>query len=317
MNDPLLAEEYRPQKIEDVILPNRIKSVFQGMIDTESISNMTLVGPPGCGKTTVARALCEQLNLDYLFVNGSKDGNIDTLRTKVQRFASAVSLSGNVKVVIFDEADWLNAQSTQPSLRGFMDEFSNCRFIFTANVKNRIIDAIYSRAPMIEFVFNNQELADMARELFARLCEILDSHEVQYDKSSLAQLVIKYAPDWRQTFNILQPFIQTGEVPNNIESRVSDQSFDRLFEYLSCLLYTSEQKKFKPMRQWVVENMGLDAIHIIRGIYDRMENEVKSSHIPALVLLLADYQHKNAFAADRELNLVACLVEIMSEVEFK
>jgi len=254
--------------------------------------------------------LCNELGLDYMFINASEEGNIDTLRSKIRQFASTVSLQGGMKVVILDEADYLNAQSTQPALRGFMESFSsNCRFILTCNFKNRIIEPIHSRCSVYEFNTTKKDMASLAAVFFERMKHILESENIQYDVKAVADLIIKYAPDWRRVINECQRYSISGKIDAGVLDNVSDASYDALFKAL-------KGKNFKEMRGWVVNNIDAEPTAIFRGLYDRMSGRVSPQSIPALVLILADYQYKNAFVADRELNLVACMTEILSNVEF-
>ena len=309
--DFLWVEKYRPQTIEDVILPERLKKPFELIAESGKLPNMLFTGTAGTGKTTVAKALCKQLNLDYIIINASEDGNIDTLRTKIKQFASSVSLQGGYKVVILDEADYLNAQSTQPALRGFIEEFSkNCRFILTCNFKNRIIEPLHSRCSVYEFNSNKKELVTLAEFFMKRLINILNTEQVKYDDKSLVELIMKHAPDWRRIINELQKLSYGGIFSFSNSINVSSDVYSDLFVNL-------KDKDFKKMRSWVVNNIDVDAAAIFRGVYDRMADKVSSQSIPQLVLILADYQYKNAFAADHELNVVACLTEIMANVEFK
>ena len=309
--DFLWVEKYRPQNIEDVVLPERLKKPFELIADSGNLPNMLFTGSAGTGKTTVAKALCKQLGLDYIIINASEEGNIDTLRTKIKQFASSVSLQGGYKVVILDEADYLNAQSTQPALRGFIEEFSkNCRFILTCNFKNRIIEPLHSRCSVYEFNSSKKELVNLAELFMKRLINILNKEQVKYDDKSLAELIMKYAPDWRRIINELQKLSYGGifSFSNNINAGS---------DVYSDLFLNLKNKDFKKMRAWVVNNIDVDAVAIFRGIYDRMTDKVNPQSIPQLVLILADYQYKNAFVADHELNVVACLTEIMANVEFK
>lgn len=308
MNDFLWVEKYRPRTIAETILPDGLKQTFQRLVDTGELPNMLFTGTAGLGKTTVAKALCNELNLDYILINGSEEGNIDTLRGKIKQFASSVSLQGGYKVIILDEADYLNPQSTQPALRGFIEEFSNnCRFILTCNFKNRIIEPLHSRCGVYEFNTSKKDMAKLAEKFFARAKQILDAESVEYNDKDLPPIIIKHAPDWRRILNELQRYSVTGSITGN--SSNLDGSFDDLFKHL-------KEKDFKKMRSWVVNNIDTDASAIFRGIYDRMYDKLNPQSIPQLVLILADYQYKNAFVADHELNVVACLTEIMANVEF-
>ena len=309
--DFLWVEKYRPKTVAETILPVRLKDVFQKMVDTGELQNMLFTGTAGLGKTTVAKALCNELGLDYIVINCSEEGNIDTLRGKIKQFASTVSFSGGYKVVILDEADYLNPQSTQPALRGFIEQFSdNCRFILTCNFKNRIIEPLHSRCGVYEFNTTKQDLADLAAQFFTRFTYILDQEGVPYQKKAVADLIMKYAPDWRRVLNEGQRWGSSGAGINSSNTTDADLGFDDLFAYL-------KSKDFKNMRKWVVNHMDVDTAEIIRGVYDQMYTKVQPQSIPQLVLILADYQYKAAFVADHELNLVACMTEIMSEVQIQ
>lgn len=311
MNDFLWVEKYRPQTIEETILPPSLKKTFQTIVDKGELPNMLFTGTAGLGKTTVAKALCKQLDLDYIIINGSEEGNIDTLRGKIKQFASSVSLSGGFKVVILDEADYLNPQSTQPALRGFIEEFSNnCRFILTCNFKNRIIEPLHSRCGVYEFNTTKKDLADLAGQFFKRFVYILDQEGVDYEQKAVADLIMKHAPDWRRVLNEGQRNAISGMGIDGSSTGVSVNSIDSLVVAL-------KEKNFKAMRKWVVENMDMDTTAIFRGVYDSMNTYVQSQSVPQLVLILADYQYKDAFVADHELNTVACMTEIMAQVQFK
>ena len=311
MNDFLWVEKYRPQTISECILPESLKKTFSDIVETGEIPNMMFTGTAGLGKTTVARAICNQLNLDYIIVNGSEEGNIDTLRTKIKHFASTVSLDGGIKVVILDEADYLNAQSTQPALRGFIEEFSdNCRFILTCNFKNRVIEPLHSRCSIYEFNTTKKGMQKLCAQFYTRTMHILETEGVIVDsKDEIANLIMRYAPDWRRVLNELQRSSIGGKLNIAMLQGGSGQ-YDDLFK---CL----KDKDFKKMRKWVSENMDVDSSVIFRSIYDSMYEKVEPSSVPQLVLYLADYQYKNAFVADHELNIVACMTEIMANVEFQ
>ena len=307
-NDFLWVEKYRPKTIAETILQDSLKATFQKIADTGEMPNMLFTGTAGTGKTTVAKALCNQMNLDYIMINGSEDGNIDTLRGKIKQFASTISLQGGVKVVILDEADYLNPQSTQPALRGFIEEFSNnCRFVLTCNFKNRIIEPLHSRCGVYEFNTTKKDMAVLMQQMFERSCNILDQEGVEYDKKDLLPIVSKFAPDWRRVLNELQRRAVLGDMAGNGSSSIG--AIDDLFVHL-------KQKDFKKMRSWVVNNIDIDASAIFRGVYDKMAEKVEPQSIPQLVLILADYQYKHAFVADHELNVVACLTEVMANVKF-
>lgn len=309
-NDFLWVEKYRPQKVADTILPSNLKETFQAIVNGGELPNMLLSGTAGLGKTTVAKAICNELDLDYIIINGSEEGNIDTLRGKIKQFASSVSLQGGYKVVILDEADYLNPQSTQPALRGFIEEFSNnCRFILTCNFKNRIIEPLHSRCGVYEFNTSKKDLADLAAQFYKRFIHILDQENVAYEPKAAADLVMKYAPDWRRVLNEGQRSGISGSGINVSDSGTSSDSFADLAKHL-------KNKDFKKMRSWVVNHMDIDTNAILRGLYDNMNTLVQPQSVPQLVLILADYQYKNAFVADHELNMVACMTEIMAQVDF-
>jgi DNA polymerase III delta prime subunit len=312
MSEFLWVEKYRPKTISEAILPASVKKSLTSMIGTGDLQNMLFTGTAGVGKTTAARALCNELGLDYIIINGSEEGNIDTLRGKIKQFASTVSLQGGYKVVILDEADYLNPQSTQPALRGFIEQFSdNCRFILTCNFKNRIIEPLHSRCAVYDFNTDKKEMAALCGDFMERVEGILLHEGVKrYVKSDLADLIMKYLPDWRRVLNELQRSCVGDELIVNTKSVGTDEQFNRLFVSL-------KSKDFKGMRNWVVNNLDLDTNAIIRGVYDQMVDYVEPSSIPQLVLILADYQYKAAFVADHELNLVACMTEIMGDVKFK
>jgi len=310
-NDFLWVEKYRPKTIADTILPAGLKNTFQNIVKSGELPNMLFTGTAGLGKTTVARALCNVLELDYIVINGSEEGNIDTLRTKIKQFASTVSLQGGYKVVILDEADYLNPQSFQPALRGFIEEFSNnCRFILTCNFKNRIIEPLHSRCGVYEFNTSKKDMVQLCGEFMDHVANILHKEQVSFDSKVLAELIMKFAPDWRRVLNELQRYsVGSSSVNSDILINLSDKNYDDLFVHL-------KSKDFKKMRQWVVNNIDTDASAIFRAIYDKMSDKVDSQSIPPLVIILADYQYKNAFVADHELNVVSCLTEVMANVKF-
>ena len=307
----LWVEKYRPQTIADTILPVSLKNTFQKMVDTGELQNMLFTGTAGLGKTTVAKALCKSLDLDYIVINGSEEGNIDTLRTKIKQFASTVSLQGGYKVVILDEADYLNPQSFQPALRGFIEEFSsNCRFILTCNFKNRIIEPLHSRFSNIEFRINNKDKPKLAAQLFERSTFILTEQGVDYEKPVVAELIKKHFPDFRKLINELQRYSVAGTIDAGVLVNVSDENLKTLTNHL-------KGKEFGEMRKWVVNNLDNDPVKIFRRIYDSLYTTLEPATIPHAVLIIADYQYKSAFVADQEINLVACLTELMSQVKFK
>ena len=311
MNDFLWVEKYRPQTISETILPQSLKDTFQKMVESGELQNMMFAGTAGLGKTTVAKALCNEIGADYIVINGSEEGNIDTLRGKIKQFASTVSLSGGSKVCILDEADYLNPQSTQPALRGFIEEFSNsCRFILTCNFKNRIIDPLHSRCGVYEFNTSKKDMAEIAGQFFKRLTYILKEESVEFEPQAVADLIMKYAPDWRRAINEVQRRSISGNgIHGNISSSASGD--------INILNTHLKEKNFKKMRQWVTNNMDQEPVAIIRMLYDNMSEFVDNQSIPQLVLILADYQYKDAFVADHELNMVAMMTEIMAQVNFK
>jgi len=309
--DFLWVEEYRPKTIDDCILPQSLKTLFTSFIQKGELSNLLLSGTPGIGKTTVAKALCEQLNCDWIMINGSEEGGIDVLRNKIKNFASTVSLSGGKKVVILDEADYLNPQSTQPALRGFIEEFhKNCRFILTCNFKNRLIDPLHSRFSTIEFRINPKDKPKLASKLFERAVYILKEQNVDFDEPVLAELIKKHFPDFRKLINELQRYSVSGKIDAGILVNISDENLKTLLSHL-------KGKDFTEMRKWVVQNLDNDPVKIFRRIYDSMYEHLQPATIPHAVLIIADYQYKSAFVADQEVNLVACLTELMSQVKFK
>lgn len=305
----LWVEKFRPRKIADCILPDGLKNTFQEFVDQDNIPNMLLSGTAGTGKTTIARALCEELGCDYIIINGSEESGIDVLRTKIKDFASTVSLTGKVKVVILDEADYLNPNSTQPALRGFIEEFSkNCRFIFTCNYKNRIIPPLHSRTTVIDFKLSKEDKPVVASRFFKRLTEILEHENITFDKKVVAELLNKYFPDYRRVLNEMQRYSASGTIDEGILVNISDANMKELISAL-------REKDFKKMRTWVVNNLDNDPNVLFRKLYDVLLPEVVQ--VPQLILLLADYQYKAAFVADAEINLVACLTEIMAACEMK
>jgi len=307
----LWVERFRPAKVSETILPAELKQTFQSIVDGGEIPNMLFSGTAGTGKTTVAKAICEELGLDYIVINGSEEGNIDTLRGKIKQFASSVSLSGGYKVVILDEADYLNPQSTQPALRGFIEEFSqNCRFIMTCNFKNRVIAPLHSRCSNYEFNFNKKTMASLCGQFMTRLISILEDEGIDYNKDVVAGLIMKYAPDWRRVLNEAQRGSISGSLAVTVIQNDANSNYAQLFTHI-------KSKDFKKMRQWVSNNIDVEPASIFRDIYDSMDGFVSPESIPQLVLILADYQYKNSFVADHEVNLVACLTEIMANVQIK
>lgn len=311
MQEFLWVEKYRPQTVSDTVLPKHLKKTFQEILNGGELPNLLFTGTAGIGKTTVAKAICNELGLDFLLINGSEEGNIDTLRNKIKHFASTVSLQGGYKVVILDEADYLNPQSTQPALRGFIEEFSdNCRFIMTCNFKNRIIEPLHSRCSVVEFNIAKKDMPALCAEFMARVEGILKTENVSYDKQVLAELLMKHMPDWRRVLNELQRYSVSGNIDTGILVSLSEVSINNLMAAM-------KDKNFKTMRQWVTDNIDQEPAALFRKIYDNMAEYVEPASIPQLVLILADYQYKNSFVADHEINMVACCTEIMAGVQFK
>ena len=307
----LLVEKYRPATIDDCILPVSLKETFKDIVGSGECQNLLLSGGAGCGKTSVARALCNELDADSILINCSEDGNIDTLRTKIRTFASTVSISGNKKVVILDEFDYSNANSIQPALRGAIEEFAdNCRFIITCNYKNRIISPIHSRCTNIEFAIPSEEKPTLAGQFMQRVKKILDKEAIPYEDKILAQLITKYFPDFRRVLNELQRYSVAGIIDIGILSQIGEVQVKEL-------AVAMKGKNFTEARKWVVSNLDNSQTELFRKIYDGLYDYVTPSSIPQAILILADYQHKAAFVADQEINLTACIVELMMECEFK
>ena len=311
MSEYLYVEKYRPHKIEDCILPDRLKKVFQEYVTEGNIPNLMLTGTAGCGKTTVAKAMCEEIGCNFLFINSSDERGIDVLRTKIKGYASTVSLTGGRKVIILDEADYLTPEA-QAGLRGAIEEFSeNCSFIFTCNFKARLIDALHSRCSVIDFALKGDEKAKMAAQMFKRLSNILTEESITYDKDVLGKIVQRYFPDYRRTLNELQRYSTSGNIDAGVLSQV--ESVRKLDDLIKSL----KDKDFSIMRKWVVNNSDIDQSRIFRSIYDNLCVYLKPESVPQAVVTLAKYQYQSAFVADQELNLVACLTELMVECEVK
>ena len=310
MEHLLWVEKYRPLTVENCILPDRLKKPFQEYVNQKTIPNLLLSGGPGVGKTTVAKALCNEVGCDFLVINGSDESGIDTFRTKIKNYASSMSLSGGRKVIIIDEADYLNPNSTQPALRNAIEEFAgNCSFIFTCNYKNRIIEPLHSRCAVIEFSLKNGEKAKMASAFFKRIQSILQSESVDYDDSVIAELIKKHFPDFRRVLNELQRYSQFDKIDTGILSQIGDVSIAELVKNL-------REKDFGAIRKWVASNE-IDSNTLFRKVYDAMYDFIKPQSIPQAVMVLADYQYKAAFVADQEINTVACLTELMVGCEFE
>ena len=314
MDNLLWVEAYRPSTIDECILPAEIKNTFKSILKQGEIPNLLLSGTAGTGKTTVAKALCNELDLDVMMINGSDEGrSIDTVRNQIKSFASTVSLSetNKPKVVIVDEADYMNAESVQPALRNFIETFSNnCRFIFTCNYKNKIIPAIHSRCTVINFSIQNKDKQNLAGLFHKRLSTILKQENIEFDPKVLAELIVKYYPDFRRTINELQRYSVSGKIDTGILVTISEANLQSLNQSL-------KGKKFNDMRKWVVDNIDQDPAGLYKELYQNFYDALQPQSIPPMIILLAEYQYKNAFVADPELNMVACLTEIMGECKFK
>ena len=307
----LWVEKYRPSKIDECILPKNLKETFKQFVQSGELPNFLFCGTAGVGKTTVAKALCNEIGAEYLLINGSEESGIDVLRTKIKSFASTVSLTDAKKVVILDEADYLNPNSTQPALRGFIEEFSNnCRFIFTCNFKNRIIEPLHSRCSVIDFKIENAEKAEIAGAFFKRTIGILKAENIEADQKVVAELVTKHFPDWRRVLNELQRYSVSGKIDSGILVNMTEDSFKDLVKNL-------KEKNFTEVRKWVAKNGDSETINIFRQLYDTASVNMEAASIPQLVLILADYQYKAAFVADHELNLMAALTEVMAQCKMK
>ena len=309
MEHLLWTEKYRPQSIEDCILPERLKKPFQEYVNQNNIPNLILSGGPGVGKTTVAKAMCNEIGCDFMVINGSDESGIDIFRTKIKNYASSMSLAGGRKVIIIDEADYLNPNSTQPALRNAIEEFAgNCSFIFTCNYKNRIIEPLHSRCAVIDFGLKNGEKAKMASAFFKRVQSVLQSESVKFDDAVIAELVKKHFPDFRRILNELQRYSQFGKIDTGILSQIADVSIAEIVKSI-------KEKDFSSIRKWVSSNE-IDSNTLYRKIYDVLYDTMKPQSIPQAVIILADYQYKSAFCADQEINTVACLTELMVNCEF-
>ena len=311
MEQFLWVEEYRPRDIESCVLPKSLKTSLQSFVDKETLPNLILSGGPGVGKTTAARAMLEQIGSTYMFINGSEESGIDVLRTKIKNFASTVSLEGGKKYLILDEADYLNPQSTQPALRGFIEEFhKNCGFILTCNYKNRIIPALQSRCSVIDFVIPNAEKAKLAQQFFNRVIEILNKNEIKFTEKVVAELINSHFPDWRKVLNNLQRYSISGEIDAGILVNLGDKN-------IKDLMTMMKKKEFTNVRKWVVDNLDNDYDKLFRAVYDNLYEYMDSNSIPHVVIILGEYQYKSAFVADQEINMMACLTEIMGRANFK
>jgi len=307
----LWVEKYRPQTIDECILPQSMKDTFREFINSGELPNFLFAGTAGVGKTTVAKALCNEVGAEYLFINGSEESGIDVLRSKIKNFASSVSLTDAKKVVILDEADYLNPNSTQPALRGFIEEFSNnCRFIFTCNFKNRIIEPLHSRCAVVEFKIENKDKPKIAAAFYRRVLDILSQENIEADGKVVVELITKYFPDYRRVLNELQRYSVSGKIDAGLLVNIGDESYSELIKNLKA-------KNFTEVRKWIGKNSDADTTEVFRTLYDKASEVVEQGSIPQLVLILAEYQYKAAFVADKEINMMAALVEIMGGVKFK
>ena len=311
MENFLWVEEYRPKDVSSCILPKNLKDTFTEFVESETIPNLILSGGPGVGKTTIAKAMIEQIGATYMMINGSEESGIDVLRTKIKNFASTVSLEGGRKYLILDEADYLNPQSTQPALRGFMEEFhKNCGFILTCNYKNRLIEPIHSRCSVVEFKIPKSEKPNLASEFFKRVISILDIEKVKYDKRVIAEVINNHFPDWRRTLNELQRYAISGSIDAGMLVNIGDVNIKEL-------MVGMKNKEFTNVRKWVVNNLDNNPVDLLRVVYDNLYEYVDGSTIPHCVVVLGEYQYKSAFVADQEINMMACLTEIMARAKFK
>ena len=312
MRDTFLwVEQYRPKTVDECILPKTLKTQLQSYVNKQDISNLILSGGPGVGKTTAARAMLEQIGATYMFINGSEESGIDVLRTKIKNFASTVSLDGGRKYLILDEADYLNPQSTQPALRGFIEEFhQNCGFILTCNYKNKLIAPLHSRCGVVDFTIPKSEKASLAHQFFQRAISILEENEIKYNEKVVAELINNHFPDWRRILNELQRYSVSGQIDAGILVNLGEKSIKELMGMM-------KNKEFTNVRKWVVENIDNDPDTLFRAVYDNLYEYLDSSTIPHVVVILGEYQYKNAFVADAEINMVACLTEIMARGKFK
>tara|TARA_Y100001963_G_scaffold57311_2_gene80195 strand:- start:42837 stop:43775 length:939 start_codon:yes stop_codon:yes gene_type:complete len=307
----LWVEKYRPSKVKDCILPKKLKESFSEFVSNGHIPNIILSGSAGTGKTTIAKAMVEEIGSTWMMINGSEESGIDVLRTKIKNFASTVSLEGGRKYIILDEADYLNPQSTQPALRGFMEEFhKNCGFILTCNYKNRLIEPLQSRCSVIDFQIKNGERITLAKEFFQRTQQILTEENIKFEPKAVAELINSYFPDWRRVLNELQRYGASGQIDAGILLNIGNENIKELITFL-------KKKEFTNVRKWIVNNLDNDPSRVYRTIYDSLYENLDPSTIPHAVVILSDYQYKSAFVADQEINMLACMTEIMSQVKFK
>ena len=307
----LWVEKYRPKTVADCILPTELKKTFSEFVKDKHIPNLILSGSAGTGKTTIAKAMVEEIGSTWMLINGSEESGIDVLRTKIKNFASTVSLEGGRKYIILDEADYLNPQSTQPALRGFMEEFhKNCGFILTCNYKNRLIPPIHSRCSNIDFTIRNGERIKLAESFFKRVQDILGQEQIKSEPKAVAELINKFFPDWRRCLNELQRYSSSGQIDAGILVNLSSENIKELVGFMKA-------KEFTNVRKWIVNNLDNDPSRIFRTIYNSLYDNLDHSTIPHAVVIIADYQYKSAFVADQEINMLACMTELMSQVKFK
>jgi len=311
MEDFLWVEKYRPKTIEECVLPDALKQTLSEFISKGDIPNLILSGGPGVGKTTAAKAMLDELGLTYMFINGSEESGIDVLRTKIKNFASTVSLHGGRKYLILDEADYLNPQSTQPALRGFIEEFhKNCGFILTCNYKNRLIPPLHSRCSVVDFTVPKSEKKELAEQFFRRVMNVLVVEDIKFEPKAVAEVINKFFPDWRRVLNELQRYSVSGRIDAGILVDISEINIKELMQSM-------KQKEFTNVRKWIVNNIDNDPTRLFRRLYDNLYDYMDGSSIPHVVVILGEYQYKAAFVADQEINMLACLTEIMSRGKFK
>jgi len=311
MEDFLWTEKYRPKTIGECVLPSGLKQTLSEFISKGDIPNLILSGGPGVGKTTAAKAMLDELGLTYMFVNGSEESGIDVLRTKIKNFASTVSLHGGRKYLILDEADYLNPQSTQPALRGFIEEFhKNCGFILTCNYKNRLIPPLHSRCSVVDFTIQKSEKKELAEQFFKRVMNVLVVEDVKFEPKAVAEVINKFFPDWRRVLNELQRYSVSGRIDAGILVDISEVNIKELMQSM-------KQKEFTNVRKWIVNNIDNDPTRLFRRLYDNLYDYMDGSSIPHVVVILGEYQYKAAFVADQEINMLACLTEIMARGKFK
>ena len=311
MDTFLWVEKYRPKTVDECILPTELKKTFSEFVKDKHIPNLILSGSAGTGKTTIAKAMVEEIGSTWMIINGSEESGIDVLRTKIKNFASTVSLEGGRKYIILDEADYLNPQSTKPALRGFMEEFhKNCGFILTCNYKNRLIEPLQSRCSNVDFTIKNGERIKLAEKFFGRVQDILNQEQIKFEPKAIAELINKFFPDWRRCLNELQRYSSSGQIDAGILVNLSSENIKELIGFLKA-------KEFTNVRKWIVNNLDNDPARIFRTIYNSLYDNLDHSTIPHAVVIIADYQYKSAFVADQEINMLACMTELMSQVKFK